>query len=510
MTAIAVSNAGSALVTRIAGFIVGMIITPYVLHRLGQNLFGVVIAVGSAYEYLSLMRGGMSAALRRYVTVSYHAGDREQARRYYSAGFWWASLLRSLILLTGVLLAGPICRFLRLPEDLIRDGALGVAFILIAAVVADAALMFDIPVFATGRTARLSVLRFFTSWLRLGITVLAFELFVPNLKVYGGALIAIELIPLLVLIWMAQHAGTVGPAIPRLELGDRKVRKELFQYGGLALISQAAALLYVSTDNLFIGRIYGAAAVTHYSLGTRWSPLVLSFLLAAVYALSPLFTQLEAQGQTERSRAALLRVVRVTTALAVPACLVPCIVGDLFLVHWVGPEYRGSAAYLIAMLAPSTLEAALMPVWMALMARGRIGWIAVGDIIVAICNVGLSLLLALGFHMGLLGFALGNTAALLAKNLLLRPLASSKDPGFPSAREYLAPLPRALLGGAPALVLLYLMRGVYGGGLAQVIAAGAIGGILCLAGSSLAAVGPEGIRHLVRSVSREVRARIAG
>jgi Na+-driven multidrug efflux pump len=510
MTAIAVSNAGSAVLTRMSGFIVGMILTPFVLHRLGQNLFGIVVAVGSAYEYLSLLRGGMSAALRRYVTVSFHAGRLDEARRYYSAGFWWAGLLRSVILLAGVILAGPICRFLRLPENLIRDGALGVTFILIASVVADAALMFDIPVFATGRTARLSVLRFFTSWLRLGITVVAFTLFVPNLRTYGGALIAIELIPLFVLIWMAQRAGTVGPAIPRLDLGDRSVRKELFQYGGLALISQAAALLYVSTDNLFIGRIYGASAVTHYSLGTRWSPLVLSFLLAAVYALSPLFTQLEAQGQTERTRAALLRVTAVTSALAVPACLVPCIVGDLFLVHWVGPEYRGSAAYLIAMLAPSTLEAALMPVWMALIARGRIGWIAIGDIVVAFGNVGLSLLLALVFHLGLLGFALGNTAALLAKNLLLRPLASKKEPGFPSVREFLAPLPRALLGGAPALLLLYVLRGVYGGGLAQVIIAGAIGGALCLAGSALAAIGPTEIRYLTRAISREIRARVAG
>jgi O-antigen/teichoic acid export membrane protein len=509
MTAVAVSNAGSAVLTRISGFIVGMILTPYVLHRLGTNLYGIVIAVGSAYEYLSLLRGGMSAALRRYVTISYHAGRRDEARRYYAAGFWWASLLRSLILLVGVLLAGPICRFLRLPDDLIRDGALGVAFILIAAVVADTAVMFDIPIYATSRTARLSAMRFVASWVKLGITFLAFTLWVPNLKVYGAALIAIEVLPLLALIWMAQRAGTVGPAIPRLEFGDRPMRKELFQYGGLALLSQAAGLLYVSTDNLFIGRIYGPSAVTHYSLGTRWAPLVLSFLLAAVYALSPLFTQLEAQGETERTRSALLRVVAVTSALAVPACLVPCVVGDLFLVHWVGPEYRGSAHYLIAMLAPSTLEAALMPVWMALIARGKIGWIATGDIIVAIGNVGLSLLLALVFHLGLLGFALGNTAALLAKNLLLRPLASRKDPNFPKVREFLGPLPKALLGGAPALVLLYLLRGLYGGGLIQVIVAGAIGGALCLAGSSLAAVGPQGIRYVMQTIAREVRVRVA-
>lgn len=510
MTSVAVSNAGSAVLTRITGVLVTIILTPYVLHRLGEDLYGVVIAVGSAYEYLSLLRGGMSAALRRYVTVFYHAGKREEARAYYAAGFWWAGFFRLLILLIGIVLAGPICRFLRLPEDLIRNSALGVVFILIAAVVADTAMMFEIPTYATGRTARISILRMATSLLRIGVVVLAFTLFVPDLKVYGASMIVIEAIPMFGLILMAYWAKTVGPAIPRPAIGTKPVRKELFQYGGLALLSQAAALLYVSTDNLFIGRIYGAGYVTQYSLGTRWSPLILGFLMAAVYALSPLFTQLEAQGQSERSRGALLRVVAITTALAVPACLVPCVVGDLFLVHWVGPEYRKSAQYLIAMLAPSTLEAALMPVWMALIARGKIGWIALGDIIVAVGNVGLSLLLALVFHLGLLGFALGNTAALLAKNLLLRPLASRKDPSFPSAREFLAPLPRALMGGAPALILLYLLRGVYGGGLAQVIAAGFIGGALCLAGSALTTIGPSGIRSVVEAVTREVRDRVAG
>jgi hypothetical protein len=80
---------------------------------------------------------------------------------------------------------------------------------------------------------------------------------------------------------------------------------------------------------------------------------------------------------------------------------------------------------------------------------------------------------------------------------------------MPPPREYLIVLPRALLGGAPALVLLYLLRGVYGGSLIAVIVAGILGGLLCLAGSARMAIGPEGIRrlwHLVLEVVGRRRA----
>jgi hypothetical protein len=113
-------------------------------------------------------------------------------------------------------------------------------------------------------------------------------------------------------------------------------------------------------------------------------------------------------------------------------------------------------------------------------------------------NVAISLLLAQVFHLGLLGFALGNTLATLAKNLLLRPLMGRKDPSMPSMGASLSPLPWALLGTAPGLLLLWLARPLYGGSLAGVIVAGFAGGAVCLAGSLLAAVRVAELRRLRR------------
>jgi O-antigen/teichoic acid export membrane protein len=498
LASVASHNAMVAVLGRFSTLAVSIILTPFVLHKLGRELYGVVVAVTAVFEYMSLIRGGVGGALRRYVTLHLHGGRLQAARDFYAAGFWWSNILRTVILVVGVALAVPLCGFLRLPAAVRPDAAVGIGLVFLAAVIADQGNVFSIPIFATGRTVWLSIVSAAGAWGRLGLTFLALSLLVPTLRVYGSVLAVTQLASVVALMVLAQRTRVVGPVLPRPQLGSPQLRRELFSYGGLALLSQAASLLYVSTDNLFIGRLYGASAVTQYSLGTRWAPLITGFLAAAMSGLMPLFTSLEARGEEARSRAALVRVVAITAALSVPICLVPCVVGDLFLVRWVGPEYRSSYWYLLAMLAPATLDNALGPIWMALIARGRIGWIATSDIVVAVGNVAISLLLAQVFHLGLLGFALGNTIATLSKNLLLRPLMGRKDSAMPSMKASLSPLVWALLGSAPGLLLLGLTRPWYGGSLAGVIIAGLAGGAICLAGSLLAAVRLAELRKLRR------------
>jgi len=501
LTSLAFKNAVSAVFSRASGILVGIILTPFILSRLGQDLYGVLTATGSTFEYLVLLRGGLGSAMRRHVTIRIHTGMREEARQHYQAGFWWGLLLRAPILVAGLILAAPLCRFVHLPPDLLKDGALGVSFIIVAAVATDISVIFEVPTYATGNTAGLSLIRAGGALLRLAFIPAGFLLFRPTLGLYGGIITLLAVLVLLGIAALAEHNKVVGRVVPRPGLGTPAIRRELLSYGGVALLGQGAALLYVTTDNLLIGRIYGAALVTYYSLGARWLPMISSFVSSAVNPLTPLFTQLEAQDEDERTRSAVLRTVAVTSALAIPSCLVLCVLGDLFLIHWVGEQYRGAWPILLASLAPASLDIALSPVWTALVGRGRIGWVSTGDMIVAVCNVALSLTLALGFHLGLMGFALGNTAALLAKNLLLRPLVGRRERSLPSMRSLFATYLRALAGGVPALLLLGLARPLYGGSLTGVLFAGAAGGVVCLIGSAWAAMG----RHEARKVWRAVR-----
>ncbi len=496
LSGLAARNAASAVVSRVASILLGLVLTPFILHRLGSTLYGLMTATSSGFEYLTLMRGGLGAAMRRHVTIRVHDGRSDEVRRHYAAGFWWGLILRVPILIAGLLAAGPLCRWIGIPAGLMADAVTGVRFLVAGAVVSDAAAIFEVGPYASGNLVGLSMVRTMGVGVRLAVVVAAFLLFRPTLGLYGAALIVVQIVILFMLAVLAQRSRVVGPVVPAPYLGDDRIRKDLFSYGGLALLGQAAAVLWVTTDNLLIGRFYGAAAVTLYSIGARWMPQIRDFLGTMTQSLTPLFTQLEATAPEKRTQAALLRTVGVTSALAVPICLVPCVLGDLFIRRWVGPEYHAAFAILVVSLAPLLLDIAFSPIWFVLLARGKIGWVSTGEMIVAVGNVAISLVLALPLKLGILGFALGNTLALLARNLLLRPLAIRKEPSVPPLGLFILPTLRAIAGGAPALILLYLARPWYGGSLVAVVGAGLVSGVLCLAGSALLAVGPASIRHL--------------
>ena len=498
-------NATASLGARLSGMVIGIALTPFVLHRLGRDLYGVSAAAGSLLEYLWLLRAGLGGAMRRYVTVSYHAGDRDLAERYYSAGFWWTAILRAAVVTAGAALAHGLCLFMHVPTSLLWDATVGLVLLLVSAGFSDTGGILEVPVYVSGHTASASFVRMAGAMLKLALVVPAFLIFVPSLTVYGVAICLAELTIAVAIGIVGARTRVVPSVVPRPDLGTSALRKALFQFGGLGLVSQAAAILYLATDSLLIGRIYGPARVTEYSLGTRWAPMITGFLWAGISALAPLLTQLEARGEDGRTRRVVLRAAAVNSALGVPFCLVPCVVGDVFLARWVGPEYRHCVAYMIAMLVPTLISITMEPLWMTMMARGRIGWIALGDIVVAVANPILSLVLALHFHLGLLGFALGNTAALLAKNLLLRPLFGRAEPALPSLRATFLTLPVALAGGAPALLLLYLLKPYYSQSLATVLLAGVAAGLLCLAGSLLTAVGWRDTRGLAVSLAGRLR-----
>jgi O-antigen/teichoic acid export membrane protein len=505
LTGIAALNAAASLSSRLTALTVSIVLTPFVLHRLGRELYGISAAAGALLEYLWLLRGGLGSAMRRYVTVSYHAGDRELAERYYAAGFWWTAVLRTVVVMVGVALAHGLCLFMRVPASLAADATGGLVLFFVAAGLSDTGGILEMPIYVTGHTASISLVRGVGALLKIALVVPAFLIFVPGLTVYGVAVCIAELLVAVAIgIWSARQR-IVSAVFPRPEFGSPVLRKSLFQFASLGLVSQAAGILYLATDNLLIGRIYGPAQVTEYSLGTRWAPLISGFLYAGVSALAPLLTQMDARGEVDRTRRVVLRAVAFSSALGVPLCLVPCVVGDVFLARWVGPEYRRSAVYMIAMLAPTLIAITLEPIWMTLVARGKIGWIALSDIIVAVANPVLSLVLALHFHLGLLGFALGNTAALLAKNLLLRPLLNRAETALPSLRGTLLTLPVALASGAPALLLLYFLKPFYSQSLPAVLTAGVVGGLLCLAGSVLTAVGWRDARGLLVALGARLR-----
>ena len=500
LTRIAAANGIAAGVARVIALLISIVLTPIILGGIGAQLYGVLTVAGSFYDYLTLFRGGLGTAMRRHVTIGFHRGDAESAAELYQAGFWWGAILRMPILVLAMALAGPLCDFVQVPAELRSEAVLGMRLVLFAAWIGDFSAMFEVPVFASGATAIISYLRSGVGLLRLIVMMAAFSLLVPSLELYGNLLIGLTVVSTVGMGVFAQRAKTVGSAIPRLRVGTPAVRRELFSYGGLALLGQVGELLWVATDTLLIGRLFGPAEITLFSFGARWMPLLRQSWTSILRSIQPLFTKLEAEQTTDRSRRATEQTVALSAGVSVPACLVPCVVGKIFLVHWVGVEYTSAYPIILITLIPLSLELTLYPIWVVLAARGRIGWVSVAELVLATTRIGASLFLAVGLSQGILGFAWASAGALLARNLLIRPLATRDLDALPSTYRLLLSYLRAVAGAAPALILLWLAQPLYRDSLAAVVIAGMLGGALALAGAITASFGRSGLLRLRKGI----------
>ena len=500
LTRIAAANGIAAGVARVMALVISIVLTPIILGGIGAQLYGVLTVAGSLYDYLTLFRGGLGTAMRRHVTIAFHRGDTEGASEFYQAGFWWGAILRMPILLMAMALAGPLCDFVRVPPELRNEAVLGMRLVLCAAWIGDFSAMFEVPVFASGATAIISYLRSGIGLIRLIVMFAAFSLLVPSLQLYGNLLIGLTLVSTASMGIFAQRAKTVGSAIPKPRIGSPAVRRELFSYGGLALIGQLGELLWVATDTMLIGRLFGPAEITLFSFGARWMPLLRQSWTSILASIQPLFTKLEAENTTDRSRRATEQTVALSAGVSVPACFVPCVVGKAFLAQWVGAEYVSAYPIILITLIPLSLELTLYPIWVVLAARGRIGWVSVAELVLATARIGASLALAVGLSQGILGFAWASGGALLARNLLIRPLAVRDLDALPSTARLLVFYLRAVAGAAPALILLWLVKPHYSNSLAAVVIAGMLGGAFALAGAISASFGRSGLLRLRKGI----------
>jgi O-antigen/teichoic acid export membrane protein len=129
------------------------------------------------------------------------------------------------------------------------------------------------------------------------------------------------------------------------------------------------------------------------------------------------------------------------------------VLGEAFIVHWMGAAYRDAYPVMVALLIGLVAEAILMPASNVLYGMAKQQVYAVGSAAEAAVNVALSIYLVR--KMGIAGVAWGTTIPLLLNKLIVVPIYTCRTIGLPVSRFYRTLVPTALVSGA-VLGMLYV------------------------------------------------------
>ena len=106
-------NVANLLVTAV----VSVLMMPFIVHRLGDRMYGIWALVAAVVGYYGLLELGLSSAIRRYLGASLGAKDENQSRRVFNTALILYCGLGLVVFAVTTVAAALAHFFTRTPED---------------------------------------------------------------------------------------------------------------------------------------------------------------------------------------------------------------------------------------------------------------------------------------------------------------------------------------------------------------------------------------------------------
>lgn len=396
--------------------LLSFILTPILIHGLGQFYFGLWMLVSSVISYYGLLDMGLRMTTQRYVARFHGSNDRQALDETFTTtlGLTLAVSLLLLILAGGLVFVLP--QFFKLHG---ADAATFRALILITAL--------DVAVSLPQRllTTYLCGFQRFDLYNLVGIafqvarTILIVIVLRAGFGVMGVALaqlgLGITAVPCV--------SALVRRVDPGLHVHWRRFSlaraREVVNFSFYIFLNTTGEQLRSYTDSLVIGRILGVVMVAPFTVAARLLEYFKQLMTGVIGPLMPAISSLDAQGRDGEVRSLFLRASRVTGLLSVFVSGLLLFNGKDVLRFWVGENFVGSYSLLAILVVGYLVSMAQAPSTVLLIARGAhkpMGWWNIAE---GVANLVLSIYWARRY--GLAGVALGTTVPMLATKLLIQP-----------------------------------------------------------------------------------------
>jgi O-antigen/teichoic acid export membrane protein len=418
-----VGSSWSALGVNVA---VGIFLSPFILHRLGDAAFGVWVLIFSVTGYYGLFDLGIRSSIIRYVSKYTATGDREKLTSFVNTALFSYTSIGVVSMALTALLSSSVEHVFKIPPEMHSQ-----AHLLLLMVGASVSLGFPMGVFG-GMLEGLS--RFYIlNWTSIGSSLARAILIVYFLN-RGYGLLTVALITVALPVISSILRGIIVFRLCPVALGlkyvDRASFRHMAHYGSTTFLVMIAARLRFRTDALVLGTMMSTVAVTYFNIGSRIVDYAQESVSSLAQIFVPMASQSEASGNLDRLRKIYIAGNRACAFLIFPLTATLIILGKHIIRIWMGARYiPHSYPVLVVLIVPYTLMLSQAASGRVLFGLGKHQTLASITVIEGIANLVLSI--ALVRPLGIVGSALGTAIPLSFTFLVFMPRHLKKQIGVP-------------------------------------------------------------------------------
>jgi O-antigen/teichoic acid export membrane protein len=433
--------------------VVGVFLSPFIVHRLGDAAFGVWVLIFSITGYYGLFDLGIRSSIVRYVSKYTATNETDKLARYINTSLFTYTGTGMLAMAVTVVLTVLVNSLFHVPRELQAQ-----ARWLMLMAGGSVALGFPLGVFG-GILDGLQRF-YFTNWTSIATTLLRAVLIVYVLH-RGYGILTVALITVALPILGAMLRGVIVFRLLRIPIGlkyvDRESFKQMAHYSGTTLIIIIAARLRFRTDELVLGSMISTIAVTFFTVGARLVDYAQELVASLAQIFVPMSSQSEAVGNLDLVRKIYVAGNRACAFTIFPLAASLLILGKSVIEVWMGRKYVAvSYPVTVILIIPVTLLFMQAASGRILMGLGRHRSFALVTLMEGIANLIFSIVLVRPY--GIVGDALGTAIPMFLTTLFFLPRHMSKQLGVPVLSFIRQAYTLPLLLVAPMAATLWLMQ----------------------------------------------------
>jgi O-antigen/teichoic acid export membrane protein len=416
-----VLQVGNLFLTAVAAFF----LMPFIVHHLGDRIYGFWALAASFIGYYSLLDFGLSSAVSQYMSVAIGRNNDAECRAVFNTALRINLLLGAIALFVTVAIVAVTPWLSHNPADahLFQK--------VIAILGVNAAI--NLPVRVYGGVLYTKFRFDIQSWLTILGLVLRTGLIIWVILA-GEGLLALAWVTLLaslpVTVLQISFARREA-SWARIESGsvEIKIVKSLSSYSVYTFLAYIADAIRFQIDPLVISGLIGLAMVTHYRVAGVFAQYYMQMIIFSVGMLQPVFSRLHGVGDRAGIEKVFFFGTKLSSCISIFICLALIGWGRPFIIRWMGSPYEDAYWPLVVLSLAVLLDVCQKPSIDLLYATFNHRFYTYTNWAEGLLNLAFSLVLAR--PLGIVGVALGTLIGAFLIRVVLQPWWVCKVNGIP-------------------------------------------------------------------------------
>jgi O-antigen/teichoic acid export membrane protein len=321
---------------RIWLMLVTLLLTPYILHKLGVQVFAVWSLVFVVANYLGLLDFGIRTSFAKYIAEYHTKKDPDSINAVINCGIIF--YLAISIFITGLALAlrGSIISLLQIPPSIHAESMFAILGMVLIFCMNNTFSIFEAVLVGLQRMDVQNKIIIVASVFNIGGTFFFLE------KGFGikGLVINYGIVSLIIVVVNIYFSYRL---LPHIRIGifrvNRNIFKILFSFGIKMQVCNFAAMIYFQADKIILSHFLGLNFVTFYELGQKAANAIRTFPILLLSALVPAVSELDTSNDKEKLRELYERGSKYIALLVFPLIFLSIIIAPDLINIWVGDKF---------------------------------------------------------------------------------------------------------------------------------------------------------------------------